>query len=78
MPSASAASATVRKFVAKAAQPTNSDITKVTVYDLENKLVGYSGTFDQGVREIVSQWGKIYILSNDGSVSLNHAEKCLS
>ncbi|KDQ61289.1 hypothetical protein JAAARDRAFT_55962 [Jaapia argillacea MUCL 33604] len=70
IPSASAASATVRNFVARSANTGSaSDITKVTVFDLENKLVGYSGTFTEGVREVMSQWGQIYILSNDGQLS---------
>ncbi|KAF8898758.1 hypothetical protein BD779DRAFT_1485409 [Infundibulicybe gibba] len=69
VPSASAASATVRNFVARSANPGDSDITKVTVFDLENKFVAYSGPFTQGVREIVSQWGKIYILTMDGKLS---------
>ncbi|TFK36435.1 hypothetical protein BDQ12DRAFT_686883 [Crucibulum laeve] len=66
--SASAASATVRNFVARSANPTDSDITKVTVFDLENKFVAYSGTFTEGVREIVSQWGQIYVLTMDGQL----------
>jgi len=65
-PSASAASATVRHFVARAGS--DSDITKVTVFDLENKLVAYSGAFKQGVRDVVSQWGNIYVLSTDGKL----------
>jgi hypothetical protein len=40
----------------------------VTVFDPENKLVAYSGAFTEGVREVVSQWGKIYIISSDGKV----------
>ncbi|TFK22979.1 vacuolar membrane protein [Coprinopsis marcescibilis] len=67
-PSASAASATVRNFVARSTNPSETDITKVTVFDLENKLVAYSGAFKQGVREVVSQWGKVYVLSTDGSL----------
>ena len=46
-----------------------TDITKVTVFDPENKLVAYTGTFKQGVREVISQWGNIYVLSTDGTVS---------
>ena len=38
------------------------------MFDLENKYVAYSGTFTQGVREVVSQWGRIYVLTNDGNV----------
>ena len=42
----------------------------MTVFDLENKLIAHSGTFGEGVREVVSQWGKIFVLGNDGSVSI--------
>ncbi|OCH92268.1 hypothetical protein OBBRIDRAFT_773774 [Obba rivulosa] len=66
-PSASAASATVRNFVAKS-NGNNTEITKVTVFDLENKIVAYSGTFTEGVREVISAWGQIYVLSNDGKL----------
>ncbi|TFK62496.1 hypothetical protein BDN72DRAFT_964507 [Pluteus cervinus] len=65
MPSITAASATIRNF---AARTTNlqEDVMKVTVFDPDNKLVAYSGPFTQGVREVVSQWGQIYVLTNDG------------
>jgi hypothetical protein len=69
IPSASAASATVRHFVARS--PPNSgenDITKVTIFDPENKYVAYSGTFLHEVREVISQWGQVYILTSDGNV----------
>lgn len=46
----------------------NTDYTKVTVFDLENKFVAYSGAFQEGVREVISQWDQIYILPNDGKV----------
>jgi hypothetical protein len=52
---ASAASATVRNFVAHTPGAAG-DITKVTAFGLENKLVAYSGMFGEGVREVVSQW----------------------
>ncbi|KAF9651477.1 hypothetical protein BDM02DRAFT_3154289 [Thelephora ganbajun] len=68
-PTATSSSATVRNFVARGQPQPNTDIAKVTVFDPENKLVAFSGTFAQGVREIVSQWGDIYILSNDGKLS---------
>ena len=59
----------MRNFAAR--NPTDTDITKVAVFDPENKIVGYSGTFTQGVRDIISvpEWGGVYILGNDGSVS---------
>jgi len=56
--------------VARGQPQPNTDIAKVTVFDPENKLVAFSGTFPQGVREVVSQWGGIYVLSNDGKVKL--------
>ncbi|EGN95815.1 hypothetical protein SERLA73DRAFT_95423 [Serpula lacrymans var. lacrymans S7.3] len=68
-PSAASASATVRNFVSKNATIGDTDITKVTVFDLENKLVAYSGTFVEGVREVISEWGNIYILTNEGKLS---------
>ncbi|PFH46708.1 hypothetical protein AMATHDRAFT_7477 [Amanita thiersii Skay4041] len=67
-PTAQSTSATVRKYVAHTANASESDITKVTVFDLENKYVAYNGTFTQGVREVISQWGQIYILTNDGDL----------
>lgn len=67
-PTASAASATVRNFVARSANPGETDITKVTVFEPENKYVAYSGTFTHDVREVISQWGQIYVLTSDGKV----------
>ncbi|KIK69043.1 hypothetical protein GYMLUDRAFT_35082 [Collybiopsis luxurians FD-317 M1] len=69
VPSASAASATVRNFV-RTTGDDSSEITKVTVFDPANKFVAYSGTFTQGVREIVSApWGDLYVLSNNGELT---------
>ncbi|KAJ7456594.1 hypothetical protein FB451DRAFT_1143264 [Mycena latifolia] len=65
---ASAPYRTVRNYAAR--NPTDTDITKVTVFDPENKIVGYSDAFTQGVRDIISipEWGGVYILGNDGSL----------
>ncbi|RDB23063.1 Vacuolar protein sorting-associated protein 11 [Hypsizygus marmoreus] len=68
IPSASAASATVRNFVARTPGSGESDITKVTVFEPENKYIAYSGTFTHDVREVISQWGQIYILTSDGNL----------
>ncbi|KAF9460675.1 hypothetical protein BDZ94DRAFT_1265603 [Collybia nuda] len=68
IPSASAASATVRNFVARTVNSGETDITKVTIFEPENKYVAYSGTFTNDVREIISQWGKIYVLTSDGKL----------
>ncbi|KAG6901941.1 hypothetical protein C0995_006463 [Termitomyces sp. Mi166 len=67
--SAASASATVRNFAAKNPNYDDSDITKVTVFEPENKYVAYSGTFTHDVREVISQWGQIYILTSDGNLS---------
>lgn len=56
--------------MARGQPPPNTDTVKVTVFDPENKLVAFPGTLVQGVREVVSQWGDIYILFNDGKVKL--------
>jgi hypothetical protein len=64
--SASHASATIRNFAAR--NSTGADITKLTVFDVENKFIAYSGTFTEGVRDVFSEWGQIFVLSNDGKV----------
>ncbi|KAG5635623.1 hypothetical protein H0H81_010584 [Sphagnurus paluster] len=66
--SAASASATVRNFAARTPNYGDSDITKVTVFEPENKYVAYSGTFTHDVREVISQWGQIYILTSDGNL----------
>lgn len=68
--SASHASATVRNFAARTS--TNTDITKLTVFDVENKFIAYSGTFTEGVRDVFCEWGQIFVLSNDGKVILQY------
>ncbi|KZV92880.1 hypothetical protein EXIGLDRAFT_740253 [Exidia glandulosa HHB12029] len=68
-PSASSNSATVRNFVARATNSTATDISKVTVFDPENKIVAFSGPFQEGVRDVLCAWGKIFVLSNDGKLT---------
>ena len=65
--SASHASATVRHFAARSSA--SADITKLTVFDVENKFIAYSGTFTEGVKDVFCEWGQIFVLSNDGKVS---------
>ncbi|TFY60015.1 hypothetical protein EVJ58_g5412 [Rhodofomes roseus] len=69
VPTATSASATVRNFAARANPSANKDITKVAVFDLENKFVAFSGTFNEGVREVISVFDKVFVLSNDGVLS---------
>ncbi|KAI0306259.1 hypothetical protein B0F90DRAFT_1814192 [Multifurca ochricompacta] len=66
---ATSASATIRNFAARNVGASGIEVTKVTVFDLENKFVAHSEPFTEGVREVFSQWGNIYVLSNDGKLS---------
>lgn len=67
-PSAGSASSTVRHYVSRAGANGDSDIAKVTILDLENKLVSYSATFRQGVRTVFSQWMSTFVLETSGKV----------
>ncbi|WRT68039.1 uncharacterized protein IL334_005014 [Kwoniella shivajii] len=77
-PSANSASATVRHYVSKTSATTNSegvitnassDISKVTVFDLQNKLVSYSGTYRDGVREVFCQWNGIFVYGGNSRLT---------
>ena len=46
------------------------DAARVVLIDMENKMVAYIGIFERGVRDVVSAWGSVYVLGNDGLVSL--------
>ncbi|KAG6333301.1 hypothetical protein ID866_5788 [Astraeus odoratus] len=46
-----------------------SEMTRVVLLDMENKLVAYTGYFDGGVRDTVSVWGHVYVVGNDGKVT---------
>lgn len=69
LPSAASNSATVRNFVARAPNSMGTDISKVTVFDPDNKIVAFSGPFQEGVRDVLCAWGKIFVLSNDGKLT---------
>ncbi|KAG5725103.1 Vacuolar protein sorting-associated protein 11 like protein [Termitomyces sp. T112] len=66
---ATSASMIIRNFAVKNTNYNDSDTTKVTIFEPENKYVAFSGTFTHDVREIISQWGQIYILTSDGNLS---------
>lgn len=68
-PSAAAASATVRNFAVQNLNADGSDITKLVVFDLENKLVAYSGT-SEGIRDVFSWNNVAYLVTNDGKVRI--------
>jgi len=66
---ATSASATIRNFASRNVGASGTEVTKVTVFDLENKFVAHSEAFTEGVRDVFSQWGNTYVLSNDGKLS---------
>jgi len=58
--------------VRRAAVPRQSDVTdvaKITIFDLQNKLVAYTGIFRNGIRSLFSQWGGIFVYEGNGQVS---------
>lgn len=44
-------------------------MAKITIFDLDNKVIGYSGTYSEGVRDVFCQWGGIYVYGANGKVS---------
>lgn len=68
----SPASATPISFVtgAGSSSSTNTEMTRVVLVDMENKLVAYTGTFEGGVRDAISAWGHVYVVGNDGNVGI--------
>ncbi|KAG8807587.1 hypothetical protein FRC17_004395, partial [Serendipita sp. 399] len=83
VPSAGSASATVRRFVASgkpgnipgggaaAAGGTGptalGDISRVVVFDVENKYIAYSNTFRETVKDVFSCWGRLFVLTNEST-----------
>jgi vacuolar protein sorting-associated protein 11 len=74
IPSASATSATVRNHVARVPNATASDITKVTIFDIDNNYVAFSSAFAERIREMFEGWGDLYVLGSDGMVCLMFIE----
>lgn len=50
--------------------PTDPDAARVVLIDMENKMIAYVGIFERGVRDVVSAWGSVYVLGNDGTVGV--------
>jgi hypothetical protein len=46
------------------------DAARVVLIDMENKMIAYVGVFERGVRDVVSAWGSVYVLGNDGAVGV--------
>ncbi|KIJ21243.1 hypothetical protein PAXINDRAFT_96096 [Paxillus involutus ATCC 200175] len=56
-------------FLTKPGNAIDPDAARVVLVDMENKLVAYSGVFERGVRDVVSEWGSLYVLGNDGRLT---------
>lgn len=50
------------------------DMTTVSVYDVKNWYVGFSGSFSQVVG-VICEWGSIYVLANGGKQLFQLSEK---
>lgn len=44
-----------------------SDKQLLTIYDLDNKFIAYSASFDD-VIDVVAEWGSFYILTRDNKM----------
>jgi hypothetical protein len=72
-PTAASASSTIRRAAASATinglgTPLNES-AKLTIFDLENKFVAYSGVFKDGIRETFSSSDQVFVVGGDGKVS---------
>ncbi|KAI6114368.1 hypothetical protein F5141DRAFT_1106145 [Pisolithus sp. B1] len=47
----------------------SSEVARVVLVDMENKLVAYTGNFEGGVRDAISAWGHVYVVGNDGKLT---------
>ncbi|SGY38774.1 BQ5605_C003g02069 [Microbotryum silenes-dioicae] len=79
--SSALASATIRNYARMSAanaaassssSPTNgsssTDVAKVTIFDPENKFVAYSGTFEEGVRDVWEAYGAVWVWNEGGKL----------
>ncbi|GAC74133.1 vacuolar assembly/sorting protein PEP5/VPS11 [Moesziomyces antarcticus T-34] len=47
-----------------------AEVAKITIFDLDNKLVAFSGTFDSGIRQVwVGTAGEVLVLSDLGELT---------
>lgn len=44
-----------------------SEKQTLTIYDLNNKFIAYSASFDK-IIEVLVEWGSFYILTRDGKM----------
>jgi vacuolar protein sorting-associated protein 11 len=58
------------------AKPSSStiDMTTVSIYDIENRYVGFSGSFSNVVN-VICEWGSVYVLTQKGEQLIKLTEK---
>lgn len=61
-------SATIRNYANNSTAPTNEMVAKLTIFDLKNKFVAFTATFQEGICEIWEAWGSIWVLTEAGKV----------
>ncbi|OCT72449.1 vacuolar protein sorting-associated protein 11 homolog [Xenopus laevis] len=61
-------------FAGRAGDSQSMDRQTLTIYDLNNKLIAYSGAFTEVV-DVLTEWGSMYVLTRDGLLHALH-EKC--
>lgn len=47
----------------------SADIAKITIFDLNSKLIAYTGIFRNGVKVLFNQWNSIFVLEGNGQLS---------
>ncbi|KAI8391064.1 uncharacterized protein BYT42DRAFT_591772 [Radiomyces spectabilis] len=47
---------------------TNSELTKITIFDTANKFIAYTDTFVGGISGIVCEWNAVWIVTRDGKL----------
>ena len=49
-------------------------MTTVSIYDVDNRYVGFSGSFSQVV-SVICEWGSVYVLASIGEQLFQLSEK---
>lgn len=64
-PSAFSGSATVRK---RAVEGVKNDVTRILVFDMDNRFVAFSDTFREEIKTVFACWGILYVLTTKSTV----------
>lgn len=59
----------LKSYFAIAAQADAAqELSRLTIFDSENKFIAYAGSFPEGVRGIVSEWGELIVVTYEGKL----------